>query len=487
MSASEALKNLKPAAIWQNFAALCDTPRPSGYIEKISTFMEAFGKQLNLSTIKDKTGNVIIKKPASDKQRQDEKPIILQAHLDMVPQSEKGNISFDFKTKGIEPFVQDDWVKAKDTTLGADNGIGVAMIMSVLASKDIKHGPIEALFTVEEETNQAGIKNLADNVLTGDTLINIDSASEDELCIGSAGGVKTHIKRSYLLETVDQHDSFRLSISGLKGGHSGCDIIHNRANAIELLARLLYQFQTQFDVHVSSIYGGSPVYNAIPRESYALITIPQIKTKHLLDELPKKQKEIAAEYDRIEENITIELLPVKKISHMIERQAQKKIIGALFGCPNGVIRLSTKMPGIVETSTSLSYISTQKDHITIFALQRSLVESEKISIADQVKTIFELAGGRVDQVDSFPCWSTNENSPLLKKASGIYKKVFNKDPKVVAVHAGLECGFLKEKYPNLDILSIGPDICDPHSPDEKVNIPSVEKIWDLLRAILEGL
>ena len=485
MSASTVLKNLTPTSIWQHFAALCDIPRPSGYIEKISSFMEAFGKKLNLTTIRDQTGNVIIKKPAAVKQRQHEKPIILQAHLDMVPQSEQGGISFNFQHNAIKPMVKGDWVTAKGTSLGADNGIGVAIIMSILSSHHIHHGPIEALFTVEEETNQAGIKNLSDNVLTGDTLINIDSVSAHELCIGSAGGVKTHIIRPYLLETVEQHDSFRLSISNLKGGHSGCDIIYNRANAIKLLARLIYQFQVQFDVHLSSIYGGSPVYNSIPRESYALITVPKIKTKHLLKALSDQHKEISREYQGIEENIEITLTPVKKISHMIERKIQKKIISALFGCPNGVIRLSKTMPGIPETSSNLSYISTQKDHLTIFGLQRSLIHSGKISIADQIKAIFELAGARVSQVNSFPCWLADTHSPILKKASAVYQQLFGKAPKVIAVHAGLECGFLKEKYPNLDIISIGPDIINPHSPNEKVRISSVEKSWNLLCAILE--
>jgi dipeptidase D len=485
MSISNALEHLEPKSLWENFALICNTPRPSGYMEKISNVMESFGKKLNLETIRDKTGNVIIKKPASVSERAHEKAMILQAHLDMVPQAVSDTEGFDFKEMPIEPLVHGDWVTAKNTTLGADNGIGVAMIMSVLSSTNIQHGPIEAVFTVEEETNQAGVENLANDILTGDTLINLDTESDHHLCIGSAGGVKTHVKIPYMLETVDKHDSFRLSISELKGGHSGCDIVHTRANAIKLLARLLWQFQHAYDVRVARIYGGSPIYNAIPRESYALITLPRIKTKHLLDALPIKKAELAKEYQSIEKDIQIELQPVQQIAHAIERGAQQRIISSLFGCPNGVMHMSTQMPNVPETSSSVGYISTQKDHVTIFAMQRSLISSAKEAIANQVQAVFELAGGQVQQVNSFPCWTANPDAPIVKKTTRIYQQLFKKSPHVLAVHAGLECGFFKEKYPDLDIISIGPNITNPHSPSERVSISSVQKVWKFLCTILE--
>jgi dipeptidase D len=482
---SQQLRELEPTIVWQYFDQICQTPRPSGYTKKVSALLHGFAKHLNVQIIQDNTGNIVIKKPASDPKRGDEPAIILQSHMDMVAEANEGT-DFDFKTQSIQTVIQDGWVSAKGTTLGADNGMGMALSMAVLASNNIAHPPIEVLFTVDEETTQIGVKNLASNILTGQTLLNLDSENANQLCIGSAGSVRTKIIFPYTHESSSQHHYFKLSITGLKGGHSGCDIAAGLGNAVEILIRLLWLFQQEYHIRITDIQIGSPVYNAIPREGYASISVGKNQTDALIKKLESIKKDIRSEYQGVEDNIDIQLTPIRRAECVIESQAQKTIINALFACTNGVLRMSPGTSDTPETSTNLSYISAKTGHIKIFTMQRSLIESAKINAAHKIKAVFELAGAQVTQDISFPCWKANLNSPILKRISKLYTELFGNSPHVIAIHAGLECGFIKEKYPNLDIISLGTTIVNPHSPNEKVSIVSVAKIWTLLKAVLQS-
>src|SRR3989339_812727 len=486
MSAKETLKNLEPNVIWKHFAQLCEIPRPSNYEQKVGDFVEAFGKNLGLKTIREKVGNVIIKKPAT-KGMENLRTVLLQGHLDMVPQKEKDS-AHDFTKDPIDAYVDVELVKAHGTTLGADNGIGIATILSILESKDIPHGPIEALLTVNEENTQGGAQNLSKDLLHADILLNLDSEMDDEICIGCAGGVHTDITFSLIFEeTPKESASLKLIVSGLYGGHSGCDIQIGRANAARILARILEETHAKLGVRIAELHVGTPVHNAIPRDAYALITLPEKNVTAFQSRVKEIEEELQVEYKDIEENIKISSETCEKISSVIEHEMQHKIIAAIDGCINGVQKMTHGMPNLPEVSTNLSYIKTEKDKMLILSMQRSPIISARDNAAQQVTAVFKMAGASIEHTHPYPGWLPNLNSPILKIVTKIYEEVCHEKPKIFATHGGLETGFISEKYPAMDMISFGPTIIDAHSPKEKVKIESVQKIWNLLLAVLKKI
>jgi len=480
---SDEILKLKPEAVWKNFYSLTQIPRPSKKEAQVIEFMKNFGESLGLKTVVDSVGNVIIKKPATPGM-ENKKTICLQGHLDMVPQK-NSTVDHDFEKDPIDAYIDGEWVTARDTTLGADNGIGVAAAMAVLESKDIKHGPIEALFTIDEETGMTGAFGLKPDVLNADILLNLDSEDEGELYIGCAGGENTNMEFTYSEEDVPAGVSaYQVKVTGMKGGHSGLDINIGRGNAIKVLNRFLYQAAKDLGARLASIEGGS-LRNAIPREGFAVVTVPSDKKAEF--------EKAAAEYDKIiknelggaEPDISFEVSETAAPSKLIDKKTQDALIKAIYSTPNGVIRMSDSVEGLVETSTNLASVKSENGKIMLQSLQRSSVDTAREDICAAVRCVYELAGAEVEHSGAYPGWKPNMDSPILKKMSEIYKNDFGKTPEIKAIHAGLECGLLGAVYPNTDMISFGPTIRYPHSPDEKVNIASVQKFWDFLVKTLE--
>lgn len=472
------LSGLKPEAIWKNFVSLTQIPRPSKKEARIIQFMKEFGENLGLETIVDEVGNVIIRKPATPGM-EDRKGVILQGHLDMVPQANSDR-QFNFDTDPIEAYIDGDWVTANGTTLGADNGMGVAAAMVVLEAKDLAHGPIEALFTVDEETGMTGAFNLKPGLLHGDILMNMDSEDEGELYIGCAGGVNANVYYSYdEMDAPKGSVGIRVMLSGMKGGHSGIDIPLYRANANKLLFRFLKKAMTDFDARIAELEAGS-LRNAIPREAWALITVKSDHLTALKNWITEFQKTVKNEYKTSDPDlkVTFEMADLPK--KVMNELAQQDFINAIYACPNGVVRMSSDMEGLVETSTNLAIVTVKNGEAIVKNLLRSSVDSAKHDLAEVVKSVFQLAGARVELTGEYPGWKPNPNSPILKEMLEIYNNKFGKVPEVKAIHAGLECGLLGGVYPHWDMISFGPTIRYPHSPDEKVHIGSVEKFWDFL-------
>lgn len=475
------VRNLEPKALWNHFEDLNAVPRPSKKEEKVIAFMRAWGQKLNLDTYVDAVGNVIIKKPATPGM-ENRQTVILQSHLDMVHQK-NADTNFDFDTQGIESYIDGDWVKAKGTTLGADNGIGVASIMTLLSSSEIAHPPIEALFTIDEETGMTGAFKLEQSILKGKILLNLDTEDDDEFSIGCAGGIDTNTSYTYEQEnTPEGSKAFALSVKGLKGGHSGVDIHLERGNANKIMNRLMYGC-SHFGLQIASVNGGS-LRNAIPRESFAVVTVNNIA---YADEFKQRAQAIKAEFAIQDENLTIEItenaLP-QKVATAAETERITTAIAAAF---NGVFTMSSAIAGLVETSSSLAKIVIENGRFISQSLQRSSVESAKINVAQTVGAPFKLIGCQTEHTGSYPGWSPNPNSKILELLENKYEKLFGDKPKVMAIHAGLECGILGERYPGLDMISFGPTIKHPHSPDEKVSIPSVQKFWKFLLEILKDI
>jgi dipeptidase D len=477
--------NLEPTAVWKNFYSLTQVPRPSKSEEKIQEFMVAFGKSLGLETIHDKTGNVIIRKPATPGM-ENRKGVILQGHLDMVPQKNSDKVH-DFKTDPIEAYIDGEWVTANGTTLGADNGMGVSAAMAILQSTNIPHGPIEALFTCDEETGMTGAFGLKPDVLKGDILLNMDSEDEGELYVGCAGGTDANIRLPYKKEAVPAgHVALKLFLKGLKGGHSGMEIILGRGNANRMMNRWLKKANKNLGLRLSSIDGGS-LRNAIPRESVAIVTLPKENVEKAVTCLAKYEATVKSEFQSVEPNISFTSEPIALPGFVMDDDSTKKLLRAVYGCPNGIMRMSNAVPGLVETSTNLARVKSEDDYILIQCLLRSSVDSAKESLGEMVASVFELAGAEVELTGSYPGWKPNMDSPILKTMQAVYQKLYGKVPATMAIHAGLECGLLGGVYPNLDMISFGPTICYPHSPDEKVNIASVDKFWKYLLATLEAI
>lgn len=476
------IRQLEPKVLWQHFYNLTQIPRPSGKKEAIGKFLENFGKSLGLETKTDAIGNVLVRKPAT-KGMENRKAVVLQSHMDMVPQKNTGT-NHDFETDPISAYIDGEWVTAKDTTLGADNGIGVAAAMAILSSTDIPHPAIEMFITADEETGMYGAFGLQPGFLKGDILINMDSEDEGELYVGCAGGMDANIDFRYNEVSIPEGDiAVKISLTGLKGGHSGVDIHLQRANANKLMFRFLKDAVANYEARLASIEGGS-LRNAIPREAFAVITVPEEGLEDLIGALSSFESLFAEEYKGVENNISFKAEVIALPSGLIPEEIQDDLINSVTACPNGVMRFITELPTIVETSNNLAIIKSNGNTIECNCLLRSSVESRKQELASMIESIFSLAGAKVQLGGDYPGWQPNLESPILKEMLSVYEKQYNKTPKITIIHAGLECGILGTHYPEMDMISFGPTIRYPHSPDEKVNIATVQKFWDFLKATL---
>jgi len=480
--------NLEPKSIWKNFSALNEVPRPSKKEERVIQFMMDFGKNLGLETIKDNVGNVIIKKPASPGM-ENRKTIVLQSHLDMVCQK-NNDVDFDFDTQGIQMYIDTDgFVKAKGTTLGADNGIGVATIMSVLESNEIEHPAIEALFTIDEETGMTGAIGLDENVLSGEILLNLDTEEDDELTISCAGGLDVTATKKYNPETLQSRaaifESVKVLIKGLKGGHSGGDIQLGLGNSNKLLARFLNESLKHL-AQISKMESGG-LRNAIPREGYFIIAVPKTETAKLLSDLENLKSDVLNEFKSIEPNISIEIQKTENENQSASFEDTKKLAQALMSAFNGVYRMSPEMEGVTETSNNVANVVVENGEMKILCLSRSAIESGKKAMTESLKATFELAGFKVEFSGGYPGWRPNVNSEILDLMKPLYKEMFGAEPKIIATHGGLECGIIGGHYPELDMISFGPNIFGAHSPDERVEIKSVQKFWKYFLEVLKKI
>lgn len=478
------VRNLEPKELWNHFNDLNDVPRPSKNEERVIKFMVDFGNSLGLETKVDKVGNVIIKKPATAGMEHRE-TLILQSHLDMVHQKNNETV-FDFDSQAIEMIVDGDWVKAKGTTLGADNGIGVAAIMALLSSKDIKHPALEAFFTIDEETGMTGAKEMDGSLLSGKILLNLDTEDDDELSIGCAGGIDTNTSYKYTQISV-KHDfeCFSIVLKGLLGGHSGMDIHLGRGNANKLLVRYLYHLVSLVDIQLIEFDGGS-LRNAIPREASCVISAPKGSLSFLASETDSYFAMLNREYGLIEPNLSISVGQVGESGKAVDDIDLHKILNALYAVLNGVYRMSPEIEGLVEASSSLARVIIKDGEFSTQSLQRSSVESSKGDVANMIRSAFENMGCAVVQTGDYPGWAPNSNSRILQLMTELYRTTFNEEPQVKACHAGLECGILGKHLPGVDMISFGPNIRGAHSPDEKVQISSVQKFWKFLLLTIEA-
>ena len=471
------VRELEPISVWNHFADLNAVPRPSKKEERVIAFIQNFGKILGLETYTDKVGNVIIKKPATAGM-ENRQTVILQSHLDMVHQKNADTL-FDFETQGIEMLVDGDWVKAKGTTLGADNGMGVAAIMGILSSKDISHPSIEALFTIDEETGMTGAMELEKGILKGSILLNLDTEDDDEFSIGCAGGIDTNTSYSYSLSTISEGSlTYKIVVNGLNGGHSGVQINEELGNANKIMNRLLYGCE-EYNLQIVEVDGGS-LRNAIPRESFATITA----NPDYLEEFNKRTVEIKNEYVIQDPDLSITIEPINQAAQAMSLTDTSAVTTAIYACHNGVFRYSRAIEGLVETSSSLARIIIKNGSFISQSLQRSSNESGKFDVANTVAAPFRLMGCDIEHGGSYPGWAPNPDSKILDVLINKYKELFNDTPKVMAIHAGLECGLLGERYPGLDMISFGPTIKGAHSPDERCSISSTAKFWKFLKIIL---
>jgi dipeptidase D len=481
---SQEIRNLEPKPLWNKFADLNAVPRPSKKEDRVIQFMKDFGNSLGLETFEDDIRNVIIRKPATPGM-ENRKALVLQGHLDMVHQKNADTV-FDFDTQGIDMYVDGDWVRARGTTLGADNGLGVAMIMAILESKKIVHPAIEALFTIDEETGMTGALNLKGGILRGDILLNMDTEEDDEIDIGCAGGVDVTATRSYHEEeTPEGSVGYTITVKGLNGGHSGMDIHKGLGNANKIMNRLLFDGFENFGLQVAEIDGGS-LRNAIPRESKATVIIASMYDEAYVFDMQEIIGDIKKEYQTTEPNLAIEITKTDLPKKVMDLGVQEGIIRSLYAAHNGVYRMSADMADLVETSNNLARVIIKDGQITIGCLTRSSVESSKFDLANALRSAFELCGCEVTLSGSYPGWTPNVKSEILDLLVKIYKKQNNEAPKVVACHAGLECGILGTNYPDMDMISFGPTIHGAHSPDERASIKSSQKFWNFVLEILEN-
>ncbi len=480
------IRQLQPQALWQYFYDITQVPRPSGKKEEIAAFVMNFGRSLGLETLQDEIGNVLIRKPGTAG-KENNKGVILQSHLDMVPQK-NNDTEFNFDTDPINAYIDGEWVTARGTTLGADNGIGMAAAMAVLADKSLQHPPLEAFFTVDEETGMYGAFGLQGGFLQGETLINLDSEDEGELYVGCAGGIDVSASYRYFeVEVPDGDIALKINLTGLKGGHSGLDIVLQRANANKLMFRFLKEAVADFGVRLASIEGGS-LRNAIPREATAIVTIPADNYDTLMDLVADYEDLFIEEYAGVEDGIQFTAEEVRPLPKgLMPEEIQDDLINAVIGCPNGVFRVIPELPEIVETSNNLAIVKSDGKKIVIQCLTRGSVESRKEELASTIASVLSLSGAKVEFAGGYPGWKPNLDSPILKKMSEVYEAKFGKKPEVKIIHAGLECGILATNYPKMDMISFGPTMRFPHSPDEKVNIATVDKFWQFLIATLVEL
>jgi dipeptidase D len=483
---SQEIRNLEPKVLWNQFANLNAVPRPSKKEDRVITFIKDFGNQLGLETFEDEIRNVIIRKPATPGM-ENRKPVVLQGHLDMVHQKNAATV-FDFDTQGIDMYVDGDWVRARGTTLGADNGLGVAAIMAILESKDIPHPAIEALFTIDEETGMTGALNLKGGILQGQILLNLDTEEDDEIDIGCAGGIDVTATAEYDEEVTPEGSvGYTITVKGLNGGHSGMDIHKGLGNANKIMNRLLFDGFDNFGLQISSIQGGS-LRNAIPRESVAKVIIAEVYDEAFVFDMQQIVNEIKLELQTTEPNLVISFekmdVPPAKVMPSI---AQFYFVRAIYAAHNGVYRMSADFDDLVETSNNIAKVEVGQGQLSIQCLTRSSVESGKMDLANSLRSAFELMGCEVEFSGSYPGWTPNSKSEILDVLTSIYEKQNKEKAKVVACHAGLECGILGANYPEMDMISFGPTIHGAHSPDERASISSSQKFWNFLVEILANI
>ena len=472
------IEALAPAGIWKNFKNITLIPRPSKKEGRIVDFVRKFGENLGLETLVDSVGNIVIRKPATAGM-ENRKGVIFQAHLDMVPQKNSDK-QHDFENDPIEAYIDGDWVKANGTTLGADNGIGVAAMLAVLESGNLSHGPVEALFTVDEETGMTGAFALQPGQLKGDILLNLDSEDEGELYIGCAGGMDGNIEFDYIAEKIPSgYVSYLVKISGLKGGHSGIDINTGRGNSNLVLFRLLWKAERINGLRLCEVEGGN-MRNAIPREAKAIVLLPERSEAAFVQLVQEYAQMVSKELAATEPDLSIECSKTGMPERVMQESLQKRLIASVYSCPNGTIRMTDGIPGLVETSTNLAIVKTNVSKINVNCLLRSSVDSAKENLANSMRALFEMAGANVSFTGSYPGWKPNMDSAIMKTMDNVYQAKYGKKLEIKAIHAGLECGIIGGVYPNLDMVSFGPTIRHPHSPDEKVHIDSVQKFWDFL-------
>src|SRR5574344_550893 len=479
------IKNLNPQCIWNNFDALTKVPRPSGHLEQVQKFLLDFAKRIGIEGFIDDANNVIMRKQATAGM-ENRKSIIMQAHMDMVPQKVKES-KHNFETDPIETYIDGDWVKAKGTTLGSDDGMGVAAIMAVMESKELKHGPIEALITADEETGMYGANGLKAGILKGDILLNLDTETEGEMIIGSAGGLDITADMEYKDVPTDKNNlAVKVTLKGLRGGHSGLEINEGRANANKLMVRFVREAIAGYEARLVSWNGGN-MRNAIPFECEVVVTIPRDREEPMSVLVDEFRKLYIEEFYGIEKEIEFDMSITEMPDYAVPVEIQDNLVDAIFACHNGVIRNIPTIPSIVETSSNLAIINIGAGKASIQILARSSSDSMKEYIATTLQSCFNMAGMRVTFSGEYGGWQPNTEGETIKLMQGIYKKLFDKEPIVQVVHAGLECSVILSKYPNLDIVSFGPTLCSPHTANERVFVPSIDKFWKLLTATLEEI
>jgi len=479
------IKDLNPAIVWNNFYLLTQQPRPSKHEEKVRAFLLKWGKEKGVETFADETGNVIMRVPATPGYEK-RKGVILQAHMDMVPQKIASS-SHDFLKDPIKTLIDGDWVTADGTTLGADDGLGVALAMSVAESKDVPHGPLEVLITYDEETGMTGADALKPGLLKGDILLNLDSEDQDELCIGCAGGLDIEADFSYAkLRAEEGFKTFKISVSGLQGGHSGMDISLYRGNANKIIAYALLPVMQKYGVKLVRFNGGS-LRNAIPFEAEAVVLVPENKVFAFKHAMTVSFNNAADVYKESDPSLKTAVEPARAATHYVEDKVALKVIKSLIACPSNVIRMSQSMPGLTETSINMAIVETKAGHIKVKSLMRSAIDSSKEQLALRVRCIFEMAGAKVRTYGGYPGWVPRPDAPIIKLMNDLHNKMYGKPMDTAATHGGLECAIMGAKYPHWEMVSIGPTVRYPHSPDERTYIPSVQKAWDFLRELLKNI
>ncbi|MEZ8742431.1 aminoacyl-histidine dipeptidase [Photobacterium swingsii] len=479
------ISQLSPQPVWQFFDQICSIPHPSKHEEQLAQHIIQFAQGEGLEVRRDDVGNVFIKKPATAGM-EDRKGVVLQAHIDMVPQKNE-DTDHDFLQDPIQPFIDGEWVTAKGTTLGADNGMGMAACLAVLASKDVEHGPLEVLLTIDEEAGMTGAFGLKEGWLEGDILLNTDSEQEGEVYMGCAGGVDGSITVDIAREDAPaDHQAVKLVLKGLKGGHSGCDIHTGRGNANKLLGRFLFSHVEELGLRLASFTGGS-LRNAIPREANAVVTVPAANVDKLNSLFSYYQELLTAELGRVETDITLFTEQAELPANVFATADQTRLLSVLNACPNGVIRMSDDIAGVVETSLNVGVITTEEDKVTILCLIRSLIDSGRSNVEGMLKAIAQLAGAQCEFSGAYPGWKPDADSEVMKLFRETYNDIYGRTPNIMVIHAGLECGLFKEPYPNMDMISFGPTIKFPHSPDEKVQIETVALFWEQMVAILKNI
>lgn len=479
------LGHLKPELVWYHFEEICKYPRPSKKEEKIAEYVVSVGKRLGLQTEKDKFGNIVIRKPATPG-LENLKTVVLQGHIDMVCEKNR-DVEHDFDKDPIYPYIDGDWVKAKGTTLGADNGIGVACALAVLEAKDVEHGPLECLFTLDEETGLTGASSLKKNWLKADILINMDSEDLGTIFIGCSGGKNTAATfKAKLEKSPRNYSTFELKVAGLKGGHSGLEIHVGRGNAVKILNRAIWSYSQENNIRLAEINGGNK-HNAIPREAFAVVLVPKNDEKKLKKFVAKYNDTVKAEFVSVEPDLMVSMEKHSTPEKVMDEKTQKHLLNALYAIPHGVIKMSNDIPGLVETSTNLAVVETKGKNINIVTSQRSPVASQNVDITNMVSSVLKLAGAEISYGDGYPGWAPDIHSDILKVFKSTFTKMYGKEPEVTAIHAGLECGIIKEKYPDMDMISFGPTMRDVHSPAEKLQISTVPEFYNQLKTVLKNI